>query len=138
MNWNDERVAFESRVQTNFTSAPVQYSGIPLALPDNTSWVRMQLLPTTARRISLGPNALHREYGQLLFSIFGPANDGTAPLRVLADELSVLFREAIFSYGNSGRILCQTPVLHDRGIALGGVWYQLNLLTVYWRDVILA
>lgn len=138
MNWDDERAAFETRVKDNFTTVPVQYPGVSLKHPATTPWVRMQLIPRHAHRITLGPNATHRETGTLLFQIFSPANSGTAASRQVADELSALFHEAIFSYGDSGRIRCMTPELQTRGPTPDDIWYQINLLVDYERDVVVT
>lgn len=138
MNWQDERAAFETRVKDNFSTCPVQFPGVPLTPPNNGVWAKMQLLPSTSQRITLGPDGLFREYGVLLFQLFGPQNAGTADLRDVADELTTLFREARFSYNNSGLIRCYVPALHDRGATPDGNWYQLNLYTNYQRDVTLA
>lgn len=138
MNWADERVAFELRVQTNFNTVPVQYQGVATPPPANAPWVRMVLLPGIGQRITLGPNAVFREFGTLLFMIFVPINTGTAVGRAIADELSNLFHEAVFEYGGSGKIRMRVPGLNDRGTTQDGSWYQLNLDIEYQRDVVIA
>lgn len=138
MNWEDERLAFERRVQDNFNTCPVQFPGDLLKPPAEGNWVRMSLLPGTSQRITLGPNYVVRETGTLLFMIFGPGDEGSTEIRQIADELSNLFNEAIFSHNNSGRIRCLSPVLQTRGPTPDNTWYQLNLLVNYERDVQLA
>lgn len=135
MNWAAERAAFENRVSSNFTVVPVQYPGVPFSPPAAGGWVKMRLLPSDSKRITLGPNAIFREHGILLFMILTPANEGTHSGRVIADQLSPIFHEAIFSLNNSGMIRCQVPILEDRGLTSDGNWYQHNLSFRYHRDV---
>ena len=132
MSFEDERRAFEYRVSQNFSAAPVKYPGVPLDVTGD-AYVRMQLLPSAAKRVSLGNNGRFRYWGLLVFEIFTRADKGSKAAKVLADQLSAIFKEASFNRGTSGYILCGVPHIDDLGAREDG-WYQLNLITEYRRD----
>lgn len=136
--WSDERAAFEQRLASNFTDAPVAYPGVPFSQPSSGSWVKLALLPGQSKRISLGSNAIFREHSLCLMMIFTQSNQGSDPGRIIADTLAPIFHEAIFSFGASGVIRCQVPSIDDRGATSDGHWYQINLAVPYHRDVVLA
>lgn len=138
MNNADARAAFELRVDNNFSAAPVAFAGLPFSPPASGGWVRMSLMPNSAKRITLGPGAVYREQGLLIFQIFVPAGEGSNAALVLADGLTSVFFEAQFEHNDSGLISCRVPTLDLVGTTQDGNWFQVNLVTEYQRDVNLA
>lgn len=135
MSFQDERAAIESRFASAWASTTkVRYENVEFAEPkDRTAWVSFNIITGDGRQITLGDNAVHRLPGVIVIQVFTVKDGGTAQARTLADQAAAVFRQAEFSSGNSGRILCRTPSILSVGVRDG--WYQLNVKIPFIRDV---
>jgi hypothetical protein len=133
MSFADERAAIEGRFSSQYgNTTPIQYENVKFTRPA-TSWVRLQIVNGEGDRISLGDNPqIFRSEGVIVVTIFTQEDTGTKEARELADVVDGIFREAVFSSGNSGLIRCRVPRIEPIGTREG--WYQLQVLTEYIRD----
>lgn len=138
MFFEDERNAIESRFKLKWEASA--YSGVPILYENREfdaqagNFVSCVIrLSTLSQQITLGNPALHRYYGSILNDVYVKLNNGTKPLKDIADVICEIWRNAQFSKNNSGRILCRTPSLLP--LYRRGDYYQVQVQTPYERDV---
>jgi hypothetical protein len=139
-HFEDERIAIETRLASNWESAPgvlrtpIRYwsSNAPFVQP-TTAWIALQIEPDVGRQVSLGDGVqLHRYDGLITIQVFTPEGTGPTAADQYVDLLDPIWRRQEFSYGTSGLIRCRTPWKRPVGIDRG--WYQVNLKVLYQRD----
>lgn len=84
-----------------------------------TAWVRMALIPTTARPATRGPSPQIRRDGQFLVTAHLPEGDGPAAADALADAIASAFTTDTdltsggvlvrFNYAERGSAILDTP-----------------------------
>lgn len=134
MNWEDERRAFEKRLKDNWTDpTPIFFDNLTVEKPTTGAYGIFYITPGDSAQITLGFPARHRLVGVIVLKLLLRESEGTSKIRKLADTFSPIFRDADFSLGSSGRILCRSPSIGRLGVVDG--WYQLNVTVPYQRDV---
>ena len=133
MSFADERQAIEARISTNWTITPVQYENVSFTKPNDNEYVSLVILPGAASQIDMADSPMHRHIGVITMQVFGPADAGTNTARTQADGLAAIFRNAQFTAGSSGTILCRSPEISRVGVVNG--IFQLNVSVPYQRDV---
>ena len=135
MSFDDERAAIEKRMSDNWSTTPVKYENVSFSRP-STAWVALYINTGLTRQITLGDQEqVHRNVGIITVQICIPEDTGTAAARMLADAVGTLFRNATFSYSDSGRITCYSPSLRSGGTQDG--WFTLYVDIPYKRDALL-
>lgn len=133
MSYKQELLDIQSRFDTQFAAAkpgvPIAYENIEFTPPDNAYWVRLYILNGDANQISLGAaKSLHRFVGVIVVQVFGPANEGEAGVRDVADAVANIFRAVDFGSG----ITCRSPTYTRVGVQ--GAYFQGNVSAPFYRD----
>jgi len=134
MSYLDERRAFEVRFSTQWGATTlIRWEGVPFKMPDpSIAWVALYVRPGAANRITIGPNPRVRVNGRVIVQVFTPEATSLSVTYGYADTIADIFREAEFSYGNSGLIRCRQPEVAVIGMDSG--WLQKNVVCPYIRD----
>lgn len=133
MSFADERQAIEARLSTNWTSTPIKYDNVSFSAPSDNKYISVVIANGASSQQELGASPMHRHIGLITIQIFVPVEAGTNVPRDYADSLATVFRNAQFSAGSSGTILCRSPSIVRVGVTNG--LYQLNVAVPYQRDV---
>jgi len=129
----DERAAIEKQFADNWSSTTVRYQNVRFEQPAG-AWVALSIKPGRGRQADSSHNPRHRYAGVIIIDVFTPEGGGTEAAKALVDTAEAIFRQKIFSFGNSGEIICRTPSLHTVGVRDG--WNHHSLWTPYHRDKI--
>ena len=133
MSFADERQAIEARLTANWTTTPIQYDNVAFSAPADNKYISLVITNGSATQQELGATPMHRHIGVVTIQVFVPVEAGTNEARGYADTLAGVFRNAQFSAGSSGSILCRSPSITRVGVNNG--LYQLNVAVPYQRDV---
>jgi len=76
---------------TNFAECPYTFENNAFDTPDDTVWVKLNILYATPEKTSMGTNC-HREWGKTDIQIFEPKGHGTAEAERIGDIIENLFR----------------------------------------------
>ncbi len=133
MSFETERQAIQGRFYTQWGNrTQVAYDNERFDFPSQDAWVRLTILNGTGLRRNIGDNAqIYRYPGIIEVQIFIPIGEGTDEIRLHADEVVNIFRNARFS-----GIVCDTSSVTRVGPAQGGSWFQVNVSTPFRRDEI--
>lgn len=130
MTLEAERIAIESRFNTNWTTTTKAFDNIPFKPPTNgDGWARLTILDGKSDQVSLNTDPTHRRVGVITVQIFVPKGTGTITVRTYADSIAAIFRNAVFS-----GIVCRSPFLVRVGQT--GEWYQMNVIVPFFIDEI--
>ena len=127
MLFDQSRYDIENLLSTSWTETPVQIDNEPFD-EDTEEYIYPIVLDGSSDQISLGPNAAHRRVGVLIIQIFVPKNTGTLRVKVLADMLSVLFKELKLN-----SIQFESPTLVRVG--QNHRYHQENFQVPYYVDI---
>lgn len=121
----DERVAIEDRLENFWMFTPIAYENISFNQPNNTPWVRLNILNGATEYRAL--QYKKRYNGIINVQIFCPIKSGTSIARQYADSVCSIFDSETF----------ETVVCDVASVTIVGAdakWYQINVDTPYWRD----
>jgi hypothetical protein len=119
-----ERSVIDEQISTLSSAQHVPANTEP---PITGNWVRPTIQPVDSNRLNLGLNPKYRFRNILFVQIFTPANIGTAQANLIADELSTLFRDKVYS-----GIRFFVPQLKPVGTVSG--WYQCTFSIEFYRE----
>jgi hypothetical protein len=139
VKWDDERIAIEQRFITQWAAG--SYSGVQYyfsngpALADDVEYVEIWVINTDTDQLGLedADGIWYRVQGFVQANIYVREDAGDARARLLADEVSAIYRRARFSYGSSGTITCRFPTIRSLGVREGR--YVLVVRTPFYRDL---
>lgn len=127
MNIGQEQIDIESYFAPLWTYTTVEKENVLLNKSNLTEWVRLRVLPASARIASLGANALYRYRGIVTVQIYIRDGIGVGRANVLADLVDPLFRSVVL-----GNIHFGVPEATKMGNRDG--WYGLNVDCPYYRE----
>ena len=129
--FQDVRAAIEARFKTNWTATVISWDNVPYTPTPRTAFVRLIINDVDVYQASMGTTPCHRFIGIIHITIMVPVGTGTHVARGYADTAAAIFRNANFD-----GIQCRSP----RVIRVGdvGEYYQMSILTNFWKDAILA
>ena len=125
MSFVDERIAIEDRLENFWMFTPIDYENISFNQPNNTPWVRLNILNGATEYRAL--QYKKRYNGIINVQIFVPIKSGTSIARQYADSVCSIFDSTTF----------ETVVCDVASVTIVGAdakWYQINVDTPYWRD----
>lgn len=125
MSFDTERQNIEARLKANWTTTPIAYPNVPFEKPDNSAWVRLNIINGASNYHTMS-NGIRRA-GVIVVQIFTPINTGTKTIKGYADTILGIFQNAEF-----GGIVCNVASIETA--APSNVWQQVNVSIPFWRD----
>jgi hypothetical protein len=102
-------------------------AGDDVTPPEDSTWVRLTILPGASQQVEMGNTRRWRRAGVLVVQIFVPAASGTG----LALELGDTVRDIFEGLTVSGVIFRATSL---NRVGLDGAWLQYNATTNFQAD----
>lgn len=133
MGFAATEAAIRSRFNTQWSSlqpaipAFFDNAGDDVTPPEDSTWVRLTVLPGASRQVEMGNTRRWRRVGVLVVQIFVPAASGTG----LALELGDTVRDIFEGLTVSGVIFRATSL---NRVGLDGAWLQYNASTAFQAD----
>lgn len=129
MTFQAEKTSIESFIQTNasqFSNTDIVFEN--MTKPNSSvNWMRVNILNSDSKQISLGNNPYYRYKGLLIFQIFTKPNTGSGKCNQIADTITTLFRST-----SLGSITFKTPMKDVIGEVDG--WFQVNVSVPFFRE----
>lgn len=129
MSFQSEKLSIETYISDNkaqFQGADIVFENV--TKPNNSvNWVRVNILNSDSRQISLGSNPYYRYKGLLIFQIFTRPNTGSGKSNQLSDTITNLFRGVSLN-----SITFKTPMKDTIGEVDG--WFQVNVSVPFFRE----
>ncbi len=125
MSFASERTNIEGRFNTNWTTTTIAWGNADFDTPNNTSWVRFNILNGSSAYRAI--NGLKRHTGVISIQIFAPVNSGTHTIRGYADTISAIFDGVSFN-----DVVCDVASIIT--IGADDKFHQINVNVPYWRD----
>ncbi len=134
-------IAIEDKFKTAWgTTTSVRYDNVAFTPPTNTSWLGLEVWDgqSTKARIGVGTQ-LRRAVGTVMISIFAPLNGGSRPARLLADQVSAVFRDVVvsdvtFYEADVSRVGEKYYTNSGTGVPATSQWYQINVAVPFKYD----
>lgn len=133
MSFNDERTAIQKQLIDNFSALPIQLPNVPFTPPDNSPYIRLDILFGNGVQASIGGNPLDRYVGVIQILILVPEDTGQGTMLTYADTIATLFTRKQLESGNSGLIRTRVPSFQALGIKEG--WNVGAVSVQYTRDI---
>lgn len=132
MGFEAERVAIETRLQTQWATTAIAYENVPYNPTEGTSYVELSIIDGPSEQISLGDGlaALHRSYGTISIGVFVPLHTGTVTAKTYADSIALIFRNWV---DTTSGVHCRSPSIYKIGEDSG--WWRMNILIPFYVDV---
>lgn len=133
MGFAATEAAIRSRFNTQWSSlrptipAFFDNAGDDVTPPEDSTWVRLTILPGDSSQVEMGNTRRWRRVGVLIVQIFVPAASGTG----LALELGDTVRDIFEGLTVSGVIFRATSL---NRVGLDGAWLQYNAITPFQAD----
>ncbi len=129
MGFEATRAAIEGRLQTAWSTTPIQWDGVKFDPPAGP-YLRCHVLFGAREKPNIGVDIpIVRNTGTIVLSLFVPANIGTTLLRTYADLAKLIFDGRQFS-----GVTCREADALDLPEQAG--WVGMNLsFPCYWDDV---
>lgn len=126
MTFAIEKATIENHVKNNLTGTNLVYEN--QSQPNSVlDWVRVNILNSDSKQVSLGNNPYFRYKGLLIFQIFTKPNIGSGRAMSIADQITTIFRGQ-----KVGTITFRPPVTDKVGE--NGGWYQVNVSVPFFRE----
>lgn len=126
MSFAAQKQSIEAHVIANLT-------GIDLVFENQSQgnkvseWIRVNILNTDGKQISLGNNPYYRYTGLVIFQIFIKPNIGSGRISQISDQITQMFRSMKID-----GITFNVPILDPVGES--GGWYQANVSVKFFRE----
>lgn len=132
MGYQSAHSTIRTRFSTQWSivqpTIPVSYPNVAFTPPTGAPWVRVSIADATAKQASLGATQnFHRHNGIVTIEVFAPVATGDSQALTLADDAADIFRG-----WQSVGVQFRTPSI--RTIGSDGTWYQVTVLTEFWRN----
>ena len=85
--------AIENRLNTQWTTTPVQWENVPFTRPANGAWVRCHVLFGDADP-GIGTSGSDRQFGNVFVSIFVPVNTYNQTITTYVDSIRSIFNRS--------------------------------------------
>jgi len=121
------------------STTPVRFDNVAFT-PPKTSWVSLEVWDGKSDKASLGIGSqLRRSLGTVFISIFTPLNGGSKPARLLADQVSAVFRDIVvsevtFYEADVSRVGEKYYTNSGTGVPATSQWYQMNVAVPFKYD----
>lgn len=97
MGYEAIRLQIQTRFETEWTTTPIAWEGVPFDPPDNLPWVRLTIRPGSRSQVSIGSSTkLWRVVGAIIIQFFTPLDYGSKAKEELIDTGSNVFRGKSF------------------------------------------
>lgn len=133
-------IAIENMFETAWGSTtPIRMDNVGFT-PPNTSWVSLEVWDGNSRKASMGTGIqLRRAIGTVMVDVFTPLNGGSKPARVLADQVSGVFRDVVvsgitFYEADIRRIGEKYFTNSGTGVPATAQWYQVSVAVPFKYD----
>jgi hypothetical protein len=84
----------EDYFRANWTTTPIKFDGVPYTPVQGTSFVKLEVWDGKSIAASIGsPVKLRRTQATAFVQIYTPGDKGSKPARLLADQVTSLFRD---------------------------------------------
>ncbi len=87
--------AIEGYVSTNLEIAKgyaVAYDNAPFIIPEDETWMKLEIFDGIVGRASLGPQYMERSVGTVFITVYSPKSVGTLDARTAVDDVIEIFR----------------------------------------------
>jgi len=134
MSYEDEHNALRTRLSDEWGSTtPVQYGNQDFTPPSGESWIRLNVINTTAEQASFGDTTnYYRHPGSVVINVFTPVLVGDKEALQLADQSANIFRN--WSHNATKIRFLKPPSI--KVIGEEKPWYQINVVCPFIRDTL--
>lgn len=126
MSFTQEKLDVETYIAANVTGTSLVFENVTHK-SGVLDWVRVNILNSNSRQVSMGDAPYFRYRGLLIFQVFTKPNIGSGRSVAIVDQLSSLFRGK-----RIGTLTFDSPMLEKIGEQ--DSWYQVNLTIPFSRE----
>ena len=126
MSFQLEKSTIEQYVNSSLVGLNLVYENQSQSNNVN-EWVRVNILNSDSKQVSLGNDPYFRYNGLLIFQVFTKLNTGSGRSTIICDIISAAFRAQ-----RIGTIKFRSPTLTKVGE--NGGWYQVNISIPFFRE----